>query len=56
MRYRLRTLLILLALTPAALWLAYWAVQEVRRPRAPAEGTILFHGAGPPTIYKSKSR
>jgi hypothetical protein len=55
MRYRLRTLLIVLALVPAALWLVYWAAKELRKPQAPAEGTILYHGAGPPTIYKSNS-
>ena len=54
-RYRLRTLLIVLAIAPLAIWLAYWSINQLGRTRAPAEGTLLFHGAGPPIVYKSSA-
>jgi hypothetical protein len=56
MRYRLRTLLLVLAVGPALLWLAYWSAREINKPSAPAEGTILYRGAGPPAVYKSPAR
>jgi len=49
-RYRLRTLLIVLAIAPLAISLAYWSINQLGRTRAPAEGTLLFHCAGPPIV------
>jgi len=58
MRYRLRTLLILLAVLPPVLWIGWgkyqaWRAEQERQPQTlevPDGGTVLLGGLKTPTV------